>query len=83
MGKETSGPDKPHMRPGMNEHPDATPANRPGPVDDKPFVKRPNGGQKVNHEIGEAYPDAGGLAPQAERPRWRSPATPQSPLHLH
>ena len=56
MGKKTSGPDKPHMMPGKNEHPDATPANKPGPVDDKPFGKRLNGRQKVNHEIGGSYP---------------------------
>ena len=37
--KGTSGPGKPYMMPGRNEHLDATPANRPGPVDDKPFGK--------------------------------------------
>ena len=67
MGTETSGPDKQYMMPGKNEHPDATPANKPDSVDDKLSGKHPDGRQNINYEICESYPDVPGLAPQAEK----------------
>ena len=58
-----------------NEHPDATPASTPGPVDNKPFGKRLNVLQTANHEIDESSPDAPDLVPRVERPLTEEPSS--------
>ena len=60
MGKETSGSNKPHMRPDMSGHLDAAPASKHDPVSDRPSGKHPNG----PHQIGESDPDV----PKPARP---------------
>ena len=73
MGTEASGPGKQYMVPGKNEHPDATPANKPDSVTDKLFGKHPDGRQRVNRETCELCPAAPGLAPRAEKPPTEEP----------
>ena len=59
-------PDKQYMMPGKTEHRDAIPANKQYSVDDILSGTLPNVRRKVNHEIGESYPDAHGEEQPAE-----------------
>ena len=66
MDTETCELDKQYMMPGKYEHRDAIPTNKHDFADDIPSGTLPNVRRKVNHEIGESYPDAHGEEPPAE-----------------
>ena len=58
MDRETYVPDRQYWMPGKSAHPDATPANTHDSTDGIPSGILLNVRRKVNHEIGESYPDA-------------------------
>ena len=66
MDTETYVPDKQYMMPGKTEHCDAIPTNTHDSADDIRSWTLPNVQRKVNHEIGESYPDAHGEEQPAE-----------------
>ena len=59
-------PDKQYMMPGKTEHRNAIPTNKHDSSDYILSGTLPNVRRKVNHEIGELYPDAHGEEQPAE-----------------